>query len=181
MITFKYIEYKSTAYIMYDTPLLFFLRDFNEPNNPFSNKNFFVTAKETYTSGSPTHLIQNVSIQYRMEAVPTCTIKYEGKDKLLAIYVCVNILLNEFGFYPFSKLFLNDIEIPDIPVDHIKLFSIMYEAHKGYSNFGNNSFKIEFDNTENGLDIYQYNKALLFYIIDENHEDDFFYDKELER
>lgn len=156
---------------MWETTLSKYLRSYYSINNPFLNKNFFISAIET-NENLKKYLVNNVEISfYNLK----CKI-LSNNDFIIAAFLALSIEDNAFGFDPNSELYINNKKIiydknSDISIKFKKIENILKSE----------TYEIIYSDTENGHNAFEYNKSLIWFIIDENHDDDFYLNKTLKQ
>lgn len=164
-------------HIMYEWELSKYLRNYTKIKpNPFLNKNFYLTACESFTDGSEVHEIGDVRMVYRgME----CEIKFSSSELIIGCYLLVSVESDGFGYDP-ESLVMCDGRLMEYPknTNIIQKFNFVIDFCAENSC---TKLKLIYSSREDGIDAFEYNKALIYYIIDEDHDDNFYYIKEYNR
>lgn len=144
-----------------------FLRNYKKHNNPFLDKNFFISAMETDLIAS-SYSINNVKIKWENNKCIICP----NNDIILAAYLFLSIEDNIFGFDKDAELFIGDKKI-----FLNKNASIVEKFNYIEPFLPNDNFIIKYSNSEFGRNAYEYNISLIWFKITEDQDDDYYFNK----
>nr|AEV66611.1 polymerase [Oxytricha trifallax] len=153
-----------------------FIKNFKtEFKNPFLDKGFFIEGEETYGKGHEVHKIGDVYHIYKDDLL---TIRFKREDLVLGLTSCIYVMWDscrsgEIELYANSKkLFLESIIVAGEVFTFKKIWdSLVLEDSP--------IMEIKIKYADRGM--IEYSKQVLFYIVDKNHLDSYYRDKERER
>lgn len=164
-----------------DTNLKKFLRTFTGYyHNPFLNKNFSFTGRETLGEGKNTHHIMDIRLIFKNNSL---SIKFKPQDFILALVILLDIRFSPFDFDKGAKASFGDLILnlnggPNS--SHVAFFKDLFFVILPHL-VGDATILLEFSNDEEGRDSFSFHKQQILYVIDEDHDDSFYLAKELER
>jgi len=143
--------------------------------NPFLNKYFFLVGEEIYGKSQNLHKIGGISRIFQKNDL---IVKFEKKESVLGVALSVRTLCDPYGL-DYFKISVNDREVEfdlSLVVEEVSLFRFLFDL---VERVDDEEIRIKIGFTDS--DSLTYSKQVLFYIIDEDHEDHFYRDEELKR
>lgn len=153
-----------------------FIKNFKTKfKNPFLDKNFFIEGEETYGEGHDVHKIDNVYHIYQDDLL---TIRFKREDLVLGLTSCIYVMRDSCRSGKIelhansTKLFLE----PIIAVGDVFIFMKIWDSLV-LDNIPVFEIKIKYVDKS----MIEYSKQILFYIVDKNHLDSYYRNKERDR